>query len=96
MQVNFYATLRDIVGQKSMQIPVSKAATAGELIRELIGRYPALQHELLDEHGSLYAHVHVFVNGRDVLLLPDQLETVLQPEDVINIFPAIGGGSDEG
>jgi sulfur-carrier protein len=96
MQVNFYATLRDIVGQKSADLSAFDGATVADLIREMVTRYPGLQHELLDENGGLYAHVHVFVNGRDALLLEQQLETVLQPEDVVNVFPAVGGGSDEG
>ncbi len=96
MQVNFYATLRDIVGQKRVDFPDHDGATVGGLIREMITRYPRLQQELLDENGGLHPHVHVFVNGREALLLERQLETALRPEDVVNVFPALGGGCDEG
>ena len=32
------------------------------------------------------------VNGRDIRFLEKQLETVLNSEDVISVFPAVGGG----
>ena len=63
----------------------------------IISRYPALAAELLNEQGSLYGHVHLFVNGRDTPFLDDGMDTVLNPDDTISVFPAVGGGegSDE-
>jgi molybdopterin synthase sulfur carrier subunit len=92
MQVNYFATLREIVGGKSAEFGLPDGATVGQLIDVMVERYPGLRHELLDEHGKLYGHVHVFVNGRDVPYLENQTETVLQANDVINVFPAVGGG----
>jgi len=34
----------------------------------------------------------LIINGRDAPYLVDGLETVLKPEDKIDIFPAVGGG----
>ena len=33
-----------------------------------------------------------FINGRDVQFLDDDLETRIMPGDVVNVFPAVGGG----
>lgn len=96
MKVNFYATLRQIVGTKTIEIPLEEEATLQQLVNEIITRYPALSHELVDEQGGLYGHVHVFVNGRDARFLEDGLSTVLEPEDNVSVFPAVGGGKDEG
>jgi len=93
MQVNFYATLRPIVGGKTVEFPLSEGSTVGQLVELVVTTYPALRQELLDESGKLYGHVHVFVNGRDAPLLYNALDTVLRPEDVVSIFPAVGGGS---
>jgi molybdopterin synthase sulfur carrier subunit len=93
VKVDFYATLRPIVGGKTVELPVAPGITVRGLIDELVARYPPLRAELLDEHGNLYRHVHVFVNGRDAPYLADQLDTVVTPEDALAIFPQVAGGS---
>jgi molybdopterin synthase sulfur carrier subunit len=92
MQVNFFATLRAIVGQKTVEFDFSEGSTLGELVDQIVTRYPDLRRELLDENGYLYGHVHVFLNGRDVPFLENRLNTVLKQDDVVNVFPAVGGG----
>ena len=92
MNVNFYATLRQIVGAKTDEIPIEEQATLQQLVDEIITRYPALSHELLDEQGCLYGHVHVIINGRDSRFLEDGLSIALEPDDTISVFPAVGGG----
>ena len=89
MKVHFYATLRQIVGKKTIEIPVEKQGTLQQLVDEVTTRYPALLHELVDEQGELYGYVHVFVNGRDSRFLEDGLSTVVDPEDTISMFPAV-------
>jgi molybdopterin synthase sulfur carrier subunit len=51
-----------------------------------------MRKELLDENGHLFGHVHFFINGRDVQFLEGSLDRKIAPEDVINVFPAVGGG----
>ena len=92
MQVNFYATLRDIAGGKTVEIPIDHGVTAREVLDAIVTRFPAMKKELLREDGRMYGHVHFFVNGRDVQFTEDDLETRIMPEDVINVFPAVGGG----
>lgn len=92
MKVHFYATLRDITGQKTVDMDLPDDATVRQLVDAVVRRFPAMQKILLQESGDLYGHVHVFVNGRDTPFLPEKMETVIQPSDVINIFPAVGGG----
>jgi molybdopterin synthase sulfur carrier subunit len=92
MKVNFYATLRPIVGGKTVEVDVPEGITVKDLVDGLVTRYPALRTELLDEAGNLHGHVHVFVNGRDVPFLVDKINTRISPEDAVNIFPPVGGG----
>ena len=42
--------------------------------------------------GDLHGHIHFFVNGRDVPYLEHQIDTVLHPDDIISVFPPVGGG----
>ena len=92
MKVNFFATLRPIVGGKAVEFEIPAGTTAAELLNIVVERFPPLRVELLDEQGQLYPHVHMFVNGRDAPYLPDGMETVLKPTDTVNIFPAVAGG----
>lgn len=92
MQVNFYATLRPIVGGRTVQFDVGENITVQQLVDAVVTRFPRLRQELLNDNGDLYPHVHVFVNGRDAPYLPDGVETLIQPGDTIDIFPAVAGG----
>lgn len=93
MKVNFFATLRDIAGGKIVEIPIDHGATAREVLEAIITEFPAMKKELIQPNGRMFGHVHFFVNGRDIQFMEDDLETRIMPEDVITIFPAVGGGS---
>lgn len=92
MNVNFYATLRQIVGRKTVDVPLHAGATVKELLDAVITRYPAMKAELFDEQGRLYGHVHVFINGQDAPYLENALGTKLVESDAVDLFPAVGGG----
>jgi molybdopterin synthase sulfur carrier subunit len=92
MKVHFFATLRPIVGGKTVDFEVDHGVTVQELLNVMIERFPKLHHELLDETGKLHGHVHFFVNGRDAQFLENGVETRIMPDDAVNIFPAVGGG----
>jgi len=92
MRVDFYATLRQIVGTKTVDIPFPDGSTIGRLLEEVFIRFPAMHSELLDDEGQLHGHVHVIINGRNVPFLENGLDTILSPGDRISIFPAVGGG----
>jgi len=92
MKINFFAGLRQIVGQKTVEISLPEGGTATQLVDEVVRIYPALERELLDEHGNLHGHVHVVINGRDIHYLEGSMERVISAEDKVSLFPAIGGG----
>jgi sulfur-carrier protein len=92
MKVTFYATLRQVVGGKTAEFDLHSNATVKDLLNEMLRVYPGLERELINEQGELYPHVHLFVNGRDAIYLDQALDTPLTPEDLITVFPAVGGG----
>lgn len=92
MEVHFFATLRQITGQKTVEFELPEGSTTRDLIDAIIERYPPIRRELLDEEGELWPHVHVFINGRDTPYLKDGLDTVLTADDTVNIFPPVAGG----
>ncbi len=92
MKVSFYARLRPIVGEKSVEIPLPEGATVDQLVAEIVRRWPALRDYLLDDTGALARHVQLCVNGRGVRYLEDGLSTVLTPAHQVDVFPALAGG----
>ncbi len=92
MKVNFFATLRDIAGGKTVEFDVAYGVTARELLDAIVTRFPPMRKELLNEHGEMYGHVHFFINGRDVQFTENQFDTRIEQQDVVNVFPAVGGG----
>lgn len=92
MHVNFYATLREIVGGKSAEFTLPPGSTVRDVVHEMIRSYPRLGPELLNADGELYRHVHIFRNGRDIMHLEHGLDTPLEEDEVLGVFPAVGGG----
>lgn len=93
MKVKFFATLRRVVGDKEIDFDVPAGTSVRQLIGEMTRRFPDLQQEMLDENGELFRHVHIFVNSRDANFLANGLDTTLEAQDEVGVFPAVGGGS---
>lgn len=92
MDVNFYATLRSIVGQKTIQVDMPPGTTARQLIDLVVTDYPDLRLELLDGNGDFHSHMKMFINGREAVYLDDKFSYVMKPTDKVDIFPPVGGG----
>ena len=90
--VNFYATLRQLVGTRQVEFSLPEGSTLRQLIAEMVRRYPGLNDEFFDENGMLQSHIHFFINGRDSAFLDGSLDSLLHPGDVISVFPPVGGG----
>ena len=92
MNVNFYATLRDFAGARTITFDLADGTTVRELIDQVVQQFPSMRSELFDEDGELFGHVHVFINGKDAPHLDRALETPLTKADKVDLFPAVGGG----
>lgn len=92
MDVHFYATLRAIIGKKTVTVEMPSNTTALGLIELVSEQYPALRAELLDAENRFQAHMKLFINGREAVYLDEKFETIIQPEDKIDVFPPVGGG----
>ena len=92
MRVNFYATLRTAVGQKTVDLPLSEGTTVRELADEIVRRWPVLADRVFDDEGAISRQVHFLVGGRNVRWLPAGAATPLAAGDVIDVFPPTAGG----
>lgn len=92
MNVDLFATLRQIAGRKTVEIDVASGATVRAAVAALVEQFPPIGPELFDGAGELHPHVHVFVDGRDVHYLEGGLDARLPVDAKLDVFPAVGGG----
>lgn len=70
---------------------VRHGATLLELIRQICGEDELLIFKLMDEQGNLRPHVNIFLDSDNCRNL-EGLETKIQSNAEISIFPALSGG----
>lgn len=92
MQVNLYATFRLIAGARSLELNLPEGTTVRQAVDEILARLPDLRPHWVNAQNEIHAHVHGFVNGKDVSTLPQGWETPLQSGDVLDFFPPVAGG----
>lgn len=91
MEVKVYATLRDIVGGKSVYLDDYSDITVGQMLQELFIKHPHLRPKLLDSEGNLHSTFQILVNGRDARYI-NGMDTMVAAKDEVRIFPPVGGG----
>lgn len=69
----------------------ARGSTVGELLANLLERYPALKPHLFDSKGELRRHFNIFVNGVHVREL-DGMETPLKEDDRVILMASAAGG----
>ncbi|HVK11906.1 MAG TPA: MoaD/ThiS family protein [Gemmataceae bacterium] len=67
------------------------ASSLRDALGQIERRYPALYRCVCHETGAVRRHVNLFVNESDMRTL-DDLDTALQPGDVVMVLPAVSGG----
>ncbi len=92
MRVNLYATFRLIAGTRSLELDLPAGTTVRQAVDEILARLPDLRPHWLNAQNEIHAHVHGFVNGKDVATLSQGWETPLQSGDVLDFFPPVAGG----
>ena len=75
-------------GQKEVD---ASGSTVGEVVTDLVARYPQIGEQLLSADGGLHRFVNVYLNGQDVRYL-QLLETPVGERDALIILPAMAGG----
>jgi sulfur-carrier protein len=83
--VRLRGPLKRLAGNRSEH--TIEGGSVGELLLELERAHPAASGWILDERGVVRRHINVFVNGE----LCGQ-DARLDPEDQIDVLPAISGG----
>ena len=88
MKIKLFGGLRQKAGSSEREV---SGTTVREVLTNLCADNKPLQAAIFDGN-ELRAHVRVMVNGRDSELV-DGLDTAVNTDDQIAIFPPIAGGS---
>ncbi len=91
MQVKFYASFRQAVGTKMVEVDVQAGSSIRQVLQEITGRFPVLQTLLWKNESELSDLAHVFINGVNIRHLQG-LESALKADDHVDIFPPLVGG----
>lgn len=88
--VKLFGEFRAALGVESLPLDLPRAMTCREALVRLAEDHPQLG-DLLFAGGKIRDHLHVFVNGRNVVH-GQGLGTPLSPGDTLTFFPPISGG----
>ena len=89
--VRLYTSLREVAGERDIELTLPDGATVRDLISRLVELRPVLAQRLLAQDGNVPPSVNVFVNGRDIRDLGG-LDTPVMPDDEVTILPPAAGG----
>ena len=70
----------------------AEGSTVGEVVDDLVGRYPGMSGHLKAPDGGLHRFVNVYVNDEDVRY-QGGLEAKVGEGDEVSILPAVAGGA---
>ena len=90
MQIRFYATLRPLVGGRSVDLSDPPDTVKG-ILERLACEYQGLHDQLFDGDGAVRRFVAIMVDGRDIRHI-DGLDSRVNPESELDIFPPVAGG----
>ncbi|MFB6070229.1 MAG: ubiquitin-like small modifier protein 1 [Halanaeroarchaeum sp.] len=98
MQWKLFADLAEVAGSKTIEVSVDPGtdATVGDALDSLVADRPALRDRITDDDGDLVDHVNVLRNGQNVFAAAEGLDTAVEAEDELALFPPVSGGSAPG
>lgn len=91
MEWKLFAHLRDTAGDQHVAVDVEAGATVGQALDALVSQRPELAEELFED-GELADHIRLLVDGEDPFVAGDGLETTVEPETELALFPPVSGG----
>lgn len=91
IQLEFYAALRDAVGETSTSETVPEGTTISETLRTVSKQYESLDSLLFRENGSLRSHVTIALNGEP--LFEGREDVTLSDGDTLVLSPGVSGGT---
>lgn len=94
IRVRGFLTVREVLGGRKMVTLEVEEATIADLLQELSTKFGESFRQMFFDprSGAVSEQVAILVNGCHYSHLPHGLETVLEDEDNVALFPPIAGG----
>jgi molybdopterin synthase sulfur carrier subunit len=90
INVRVTAVLQKLTGgQKTVE---ASGDNVEAIIEDLEVRYPGFRHQLYGGDGKLHRFVNIYLNDEDIRYTGG-VGTKIKPGDVLDILPALAGGS---
>jgi molybdopterin synthase sulfur carrier subunit len=89
--VRLYAFLRELAGEREIDVTLPDGATVRDVLTRLGELRPVIAQRLPGTDGTIPPSVNVFLNGRDIRDL-NGLDTPVMPDDEVTILPPVAGG----
>ena len=93
VEFEFYGTLRDAVGEKTVVREFDAGTTGLAAVRAVADEYESVESLLFRSNGEVRPNVTVSVNGDPVLDESD--DVTLEAGDELVLAPGVSGGSTE-
>ncbi|WP_280768332.1 ubiquitin-like small modifier protein 1 [Salipaludibacillus daqingensis] len=90
-EIKVFATFREICDGKTIQVSYREGQSIDEILADVTNQFPDMEEELFTEEHQVRQHVHVFINGKNIIHL-NGLKTEVKPEDQLALFPPVAGG----
>lgn len=91
VEFEFYGTLRDAVGGKTVVRELEDGTTVTKAVRALTDEYEGLESLLLRSNGELRPNVSVSIGG-DPAFDRDE-DAALSAEETVTLAPGVAGGA---
>ena len=92
IQWKLFADLAEHAGERELPAAVEPGDTVGDALEALLTEREALADRVLDDDGELRSQINVLRNGTNVLVEAKGLETELEGDDELALFPPVSGG----
>ncbi|ELY50504.1 ubiquitin-like small modifier protein 1 [Natronococcus jeotgali] len=86
-----FADLAERAGDKRVAVEAGAGDTVGDALEDLLEDRPELEDRVLED-GELRSQINVLRNGTNVLVEEQGLETDLEADDELALFPPVSGG----
>ncbi|MFC4248659.1 ubiquitin-like small modifier protein 1 [Natribaculum luteum] len=91
MEWKLFADLAEYAGDRHVAVDAEPGETVGDALEDLLEDRPALADRVLED-GELRSQINVLRNGKDVQSQENGLETELEDDDELALFPPVSGG----
>ncbi len=90
VKLKLFANIREIAQTSSLSL---EGNTVKDILLSLVGQHPQLKEHIFekDEELKVCGHINIFLNGNNTKHM-EGLETVLNDDDELGIFPPVSGG----